>query len=136
MIHNAISKSLLYHCKDPQKPRVLLIRPAEISTVNIGDTTIHSGLGIKPGIKLLVLNDKSKAALRNKLLEVEFLIIIELSIVSSDLWTAIDSRLGKILMMVPGKAFDGLSVMTIANLLRLPPVRGKLIFSQYSDKDY
>ena len=135
VIHNAISKSLLYHCKDPQKPRVLLIRPAEISAVNIGDTTIHSGLGIKPGIKLLVLNDKSKAALRNKLLEVEFLIIIELSIVSSDLWTAIESRLGKILMMVPGKAFAGLSVMTIPNLLRLPPVRGKLIFSQYSDKD-
>ena len=136
VIHNAISKSLLYDCKDPEKPRVLLIGPTGISAVNIGDTTIHSGVGIKPGIKLLVLNDKSKAALRNKLLEVEFLIINELSIVASDLWTDIDSRLGKILMMVPGKAFDGLSVMTIAKLLRLPSVRGKLIFSQYSDKDY
>ena len=35
--------------------------------VNIGGTTIRSGLGIKPGTKLLGLNDKSKAALRIKL---------------------------------------------------------------------
>ena len=28
-------------------------------------------------------------------------------------------------MMIPEKAFAGLSVMTVANLLQLPPVRGK-----------
>ena len=80
VIYNAISKTLLYHCKDPEKPRVLLLGPTGISAVNIGGTTIHSGLGIKPGIKLLGLNDKSKAALRNKLSEVKYLIIDELSI--------------------------------------------------------
>ena len=69
VIYNAISKTLLYHCKDPEKPRVLLLGPTGISAVNIGRTTIHSGLGIKPGIKLLSLNDKSKAALRNSLSE-------------------------------------------------------------------
>ena len=37
-------------------------------------------------------------------------------------------------MMIPGKAFAVLSVMTIADLLQLPPVRGKFIFSQFSDK--
>ena len=52
---------------DPEKPRVLLLGPTGISVVNIGGGTIHSGLGIKLGIWLLVLNDKSKAALRNKL---------------------------------------------------------------------
>ena len=31
-------------------------------------------------------------------------------------------------MMIPEKAFAGLSVMTVANLLQLPPVRGKIIF--------
>ena len=59
-IHNTISKTLLHHCKDPEKPRVLLLGPTGISAVNIGETTIHSGLGIKPRIKLLGLNDKSK----------------------------------------------------------------------------
>ena len=63
-----------------------------MSGVNIGGTTIHSGLGIKPGIRLLGLNEKSKAAVRNKLSEVKLLIIDELSMVSSELWEDINSR--------------------------------------------
>ena len=55
--------------------------------------------------------------------------------VSSDLWINIDSRLEEIFMMIPEKAFADLSVMSVANLLELPPVRGKLIFSRFSDKD-
>ena len=46
--------------------------------------------------------------------------------VSSDLWTDIDSRLGDIFVMIPKKAFAGLSVMTVADLFQLPQVRGKL----------
>ena len=84
-IYSAISKTLFYHCKDPEKLRVFLLGPTGISAANIGETTIHSGLGIKPGIKLLGLNDKSKAALRNRLSEVKFLIVDELSMVSSHL---------------------------------------------------
>ena len=111
VIYNAISKTLLYHCKDPEKPGVLLLGPTQISTVPIGETTIHSGLGIKSGTKLLGLNENSKATLRNRLPEVKFLIIDELSMVSSDLWTNIDSRLEEIFMIIPEKAFAGLSVM-------------------------
>ena len=74
----------------------ILLGPTGISAVNIGGTTVHSGLGIKPGRKLLGLNDKSKAALRNRLSEVKLLIIDKLSMVSSDLWTDLDSRLGEI----------------------------------------
>ena len=66
IIYNAISKTLLYHTKDPEKPRVLLLGPTGISPVNIGGTTIHSGLAIKPGTKLLGINDKPKAALRGE----------------------------------------------------------------------
>ena len=106
-----------------------------IAAVNIVGTIIHSGLRIKPGIKQLCLNDKSKAALRNRLSEVKFLIIDELSMVSSDLWTDIDWRLREIFVMIPKKKFAGLSVMTVADLLQLLPIRGKLIFSQLSDKD-
>ena len=114
VIYNAISKTLLYHCKDPEKPRILLLGPTGISVVNIGGTTIHSGLGIKPGIKLVGLNDKSKTALRNKLSEVKFLIIDELSMVSSNLWIDINSRLKEIFVIIPEKALRGLSVTTVA----------------------
>ena len=103
--------------------------------VNIGGSTIHSGLGIKLGTKLLGLNDKSKAALRNRLSEVKFLFIDEISMVSSELWTDIETRLGEIFMTIRKEAFAGLSVMIVADLFQLPPVRGKLIFSRFCDKD-
>ena len=41
----------------------------------------------------------------------------------------------ELLTMIPKKAFGGLSVMTVADLLQLLPVREKLIFSQFCDKD-
>ena len=65
----------------------------------------------------------------------KLLIIDEPSMVSSDLWADIDLRIGEIFMMIPKKAFAGLSVITVADLLQLPPVRRKLIFCQFSDKN-
>ena len=135
VIYNTISKTLFHHCKEPEKPNVLLLGPAGIPGVNIGGTTIHSGLGIKPGTKLLGVNHRYKASLRNSLSEVKLLIIDELSLVSSDLWTDVESILGEIFIMIPEKTFAGLSVTTIFDLLLLPPVRGNLTFSQFSDKD-
>ena len=44
-----------------------------------------------------LVNDKSKIALRNRLPELTFLIIDELSVVSSGLWIDIDSRREKYL---------------------------------------
>ena len=41
--YNTISKTLLYHCKDLEKPKFQLFGPTEASVVNIGGTTIHSG---------------------------------------------------------------------------------------------
>ena len=55
--------------------------------------------------------------------------------VSSSLWADIDSSLGEIFMMIPEKALTGLLVMTVADLLRPPPVIRKLIFSRFSAKD-
>ena len=46
-------------------------------------------------------------------------------------------KLGEIFIMIIEKTFTftGLSVMSVSDLLQLPPVKGKLIFSQFSDKD-
>ena len=60
-------QKLCFIILDLEKPRVLLLGHTGMSTVNIGGTTIYSGLGIKPQTNLLGLNDKSKAALRNRL---------------------------------------------------------------------
>ena len=82
-IYQVVSTELFYHSKEPDKPRVLLLGPTGISAVNIGGTTIHSGLGMKPGVKLLGSSDKMKASLRKKLSEVKMLIIDEFSMVLS-----------------------------------------------------
>ena len=37
--------------------------------------------------------------------------------------------------MIYEKVFAGLSVLTVADLLQLPPVRGQLMFSRGWDKD-
>ena len=120
VIYNALSKILLYHWKDSEKPRVLLIGPAGVLAVNIRRDAIHSGLKINPRAKLLSLNSKPKTALRNTLSETKLLIVDELSMLSSDLSTDFDSRLGEILMMIPEKLFTGLSVMAVADFLQLP----------------
>ena len=49
----------------------------------------------------------------------KLLIIFELSTISIYLWTDIDLRLGEIYMMIPEKAFAGLSAMIAADLLQL-----------------
>ena len=54
---------------------------------------------------------------------------------SRDLWTDINSRLGEIFLMIPEKSFAGPSVMTIVDLIQVRPVRGKLMFYQFSDKN-
>ena len=61
----------------------------------------------------------------------KFLIIDELSMVSHDLWTDIDSRLGEIFIIIPKKALAGLAFMVVADLCQLFPVRGKLIFFNF-----
>ena len=38
-------------------------------------------------------------------------------------------------LMIYEKVFAGLSVLTVADLLQLPPVRGKIMFSRGWDKD-
>ena len=86
VIYKSILKTSLYHCKDPKKQDLFYLGIQEYqSAVNIGGITIHSGLGTKPGTKLLSLDEESKATYRNRLSEVKFSIKHELSMVSSDL---------------------------------------------------
>lgn len=55
-IYNLVLETLHYNCKDAENPWLILFEPG-IPSVNIGGTTILSGLGIKTG-----LNSRSKIA--------------------------------------------------------------------------
>ena len=116
-IHQVVSKELFYHSKEPDKPRVLLLGSTSISAVNIGGTKIHSGVGIKPGVKLLGLSDKMKASLRNKLSEIKMVIIDKFSMVSSDLFFKINVWLLETFMCSTVVEFAGVTVVPVADLL-------------------
>ena len=100
-----MSEILFYHCKDLEKPKVLLRWTTAISAVNIGGTTIHSGISIKSASKLLGLNNRYKAASRNNLLQLKFLIVDEIFVVSKDLWTNSDSSLREVFMILKKKIY-------------------------------
>ena len=54
-------------------------------------------------------------------------IIDDLSMVSSDLRTDLDSRLGEIFMMIPEKESTSQLVMTVVNFLQVLPFRRKIV---------
>ena len=112
-MYQVVSKEFLYHSKEPNKRLVLLLGPTVISAVNIGGTTIHSGLGIKTAVTLLELSDKMKACLRNKLPEVNIVINDKFSMISSDLFFKINAQLIEIFMC---STVVGLTVALVADL--------------------
>ena len=67
---------------------MLLLAPTGVAAMNIGGTTIHTGLNIPVGCfrkHVPPLSDKMRTMLRNRLSEVKVLIIDEASMVSNDL---------------------------------------------------
>ena len=85
-IYMSISKVLMYKGGHPEKPRILLLAPTGVAAINIDGTTIHNALRITAGSKLYPLNDRQRGMLQNKLAEVKFIIIDEISMVSSVLF--------------------------------------------------
>ena len=93
---------------------------------NIDETTIDSGLGIKPETNPLDLSDKSKAALIAMLSDAKFLIIDELSMLLSGLRTDIDSKLREEFEGIKEKNLAALLAMTAADLFEESPVKDSL----------
>ena len=58
-------------------------------------TAIHTALGINVGHKLYPLNDRQRGILQNKLWEIKFIIIDEISMVSSVLFYQVHQRLNE-----------------------------------------
>ena len=56
-------------------------------------------------------------------MEVKCLLTDEISMVLSDLWTDINTKIREVFFMIRKNIFAGLLVMTIAEFLQLPPFR-------------
>ena len=129
-IFMSISKLLSFKGGDPEKPRILILAPAGMAAINIDGTTIHTALGINVGHKLSPLNDRQRGILRNKLSEIKFIIIDEISMVSSVLFYQVHQRLNDIFGVSTDLPFAGLPVLVCGDLYQLPPVKGAPIYSR------
>ena len=127
-IYMSINKVLMYKGGNPEKPRILLLAPTGVATVNINRTTIHTALGIDVGGKLYPLKNCQRGILRNKLAEVKFIIIDEISMISNVLLYQVHQRLNVIYGCSAESPFAGLPVLACGDLYQLPPVKGAPIY--------
>ena len=126
----ALTKILLHKGGDPEKPRVLKLAPTGIAAINIEGTTIHSGLGIFSNRECLPLSDKMRSALRNKLSEVNVIIVDEISMVSNVLLLNIHLRLCEIFGIKTSIPFAGKMIIVCGDLFQLPPVMGARVYHE------
>ena len=75
------------------------------------------------------LNDRQRGTLRNKLSEIKFIIVDEISMVSSVLFYQVHQRLNEIFGVSTDLPFAGLPVLVCGDLYQLPPVKGAPIYS-------
>ena len=77
----SLTKTLSYHTAE-SKQKVLLLAPTGVAAININGTTINSALKIPVGRfekNVPQLSDKLRSSLRNKLSELQVIIIDEVS---------------------------------------------------------
>ena len=123
-----LNQLLSYKSRNPDKPRILLLARTGIAGINIGDSTIHTALGIGIGSKLVPLSNKKKVKLCEKFSEIELIIIDEISMVSNELFFQLNQRLIDIFRCGSNKPFAGIQMILRGDLYQLPPVRGKPVF--------
>ena len=108
--------------------KVLLTAPTGKAAYNIRGNTIHSTLALSgrggPHVKGLTIDMLSR--LRNKLGDIKFLIIDEISMVGSKMLNMIDERLKQ--LQRSNLPFGGIHVLAVGDLYQLQPVCDPWIF--------
>ena len=129
-----MTKLFLYHDRNTDKARVLLLVPTGVAVINISGTTIHSGLNIPYHSKILSLSNKIRALVRNKYSGVQLIIIDKTSMVPNKLLFHVRQRLIENFESPSDIPFAGKSVMPCGDLYQLPPVGAKpfFMFDEYS----
>ena len=129
-----MTKTSLYYSNNHGKVRVLLLGPTGISAVNINGTTIYFGLGITSHDKHNKGGHKQEAYPRNKLHELKVIIIDKTSMVSSELFYQVSSRLIEIFDCKTDEPLAGIPILVYGNLYQLPLVNNMQIYLLKDDR--
>jgi ATP-dependent DNA helicase PIF1 len=125
--------TLLRHYMSKTKRRVAVLAPTGLAAVNVGGQTIHSFFKFPPRV-LHPGDEKPLPRERRLFLELDTIIIDEISMVRADVLDAIDRSL-RLNRLRPEVPFGGVQVIAFGDLLQLAPVvQGEL--QDYFNESY
>jgi len=116
--------------------KVLLTAPTGKAAYNIKGTTLHSAFGIPANHSLATyqhLGNSRLNSMRTKFAKLQVIIIDEVSMVGSNMFSFIDQRLRQICGL--DKPFGGISVLLVGDMFQLRPVMDKWVF-ETTDNPY
>ncbi|XP_057294661.1 uncharacterized protein LOC130623196 [Hydractinia symbiolongicarpus] len=129
-----LNKALSYLAGNLEKDKILILTPTGVATINVEGNTIHSALGIPVDRSFTKNISKLKRCmLRNKLSELNIIVIDEISMVSNKLLLHIHQRLTEIFGCSDDIPFAGISVIACGDLYQLPPIQARPIYTDYKD---
>ncbi|XP_011866730.1 PREDICTED: ATP-dependent DNA helicase PIF1-like, partial [Vollenhovia emeryi] len=131
---NAIYQVLLnYFNEDPGEKnnsvKILLCAPSGKAAFLIGGVTLHTAFALpitQYGGQMPELSADVANTIRESLFELKLLIIDEISMVGSTMFSRVDTRLRQI--MGRNLSFGGVSVLVVGDLYQLPPVMDTHIY--------
>ena len=119
---------------DPSCPYVVLTSFTGAASANINGQTLHSLFGFKFGATFLSMPERQRAEKRLLFRNLRFVIIDEISMVSSDMFYNLDLRLREITMV--DTLFGGVSVFVFGDLYQLQPVKARYVFEEPTNKEH
>uniref|UniRef100_A0ABD2WVZ8 ATP-dependent DNA helicase n=1 Tax=Trichogramma kaykai TaxID=54128 RepID=A0ABD2WVZ8_9HYME len=120
--------------ENTENNKILLCAPSGKAAYLIGGITCHHAFALpvtKNGQKMKPLSEDIASTIRCNFQFIKLIIIDEISMVGSNMFHKIDTRLRQIFGI--NKDFGGMSIITVGDLYQLPPVLDKLIYKHPSD---
>ena len=119
-----------------QDSHVLVCAPTGAAAYNISGVTCHSAfllpLSTKKSDDYIPLSSEKLAMLKDAFSNIKLIIIDEISMVGADTLLTIHRRLCDV--MTNSQPFGGMSILCVGDLLQLPPVAQRPVFSDPSDE--
>ena len=119
----------------PEQPTVVVGAPTNNAAFNIGGKTIHSLLGFgfedQENNAYSEVNGQQAKDLPWKFENTRLMVLDEVSMIGSNLFSKISLRLQEILSLLPSwkfRSFGGLDMLLLGDFFQLPPVLDRYIF--------
>ncbi|XP_071944760.1 uncharacterized protein [Antedon mediterranea] len=131
-IYNEGTRILGKMMQNPDDVSILKVAPTGIAAYNINGKTIHSALSIPINVSFPYqpLGEEKITQLRNRLGQLQLLIIDEISMVDQKMLCYIHGRLRQIKQVRDDSPFGNVSVLAVGDFFQLPPVKGSSLYKE------